>query len=290
MARVFKNQLMKIGVTGGGGFIGSRICSLLNDLGYDTLNISRSNNYDILDNTSLKKLPKLDFIIHLAAATYVPASYEDPRTFFELNVQGCNNILNIAKRDKAKFIFFSSYLYANPEVIPTPESHQTKPTNPYAASKLLAEDLCKFYHDFFEIEVVIVRPFNVFGVGQNKEFLIPKIISKAQKGKVQLFDSRPKRDYIYVDDVAQAIISLITAPQFPSFNIFNIGSGKSYSVAEVVQIIFEALGKPIDVAYEDENQNIPILETIADVSKLEKETGWKPTTSFKNGINKMIAE
>ncbi len=279
---------MTIGVTGSSGFIGSYLVKKLRASKYEVIEISRTKGYNVLDADSLKVLPKIDIIIHLAAVTYVPESFNKPASFFDVNVQGTNNMLDVARINNSKFIFISSYLYGIPSTLPTNEQHPLTPTNPYAASKLMAENLCKHYNSFFNTNVVIIRPFNIYGKGQAKEFLIPKIINLARTGKLSLFDSRPKRDYVYIEDLVESIISLIDYKPNNGFEIFNVGSGKSYSVKEVVKVVLDNLKNPVEVSYDDETQEIPIPNTVADISALNKATGWKPTVSLAQGIQKMI--
>jgi UDP-glucose 4-epimerase len=279
---------MIIGVTGSSGFIGSYLVQKLQVAKHDVIEISRAKGYDILVPASLNSLPKMDIIIHLAAVTYVPESFNSPSHFFNVNVQGTNNMLDVARINNSKFIFISSYLYGIPSTLPTNEQHALTPTNPYAASKLMAENLCKHYNSFFNTEVVIVRPFNIYGKGQAKEFLIPKIIDLARTGTLSLFDSRPKRDYVYVEDLIHAIVSLIDHVPESGFQIFNVGSGESYSVKEVVKIVLDNLKNPVEVSYDDETKEIPIPNTVADISALNKATEWKPTVSLAEGIQKMM--
>lgn len=276
---------MKIGITGANGFVGKHLQKSLIKQGFDIELITRQNGYDILDLEGLKSLPKLDTIIHLAAKSYVPDAYKDPQSFFETNVSGTNNILEIARRDDAKFIFLSSYAYGNPEQIPTPESHRLVAANPYAASKILGEDLCNYYKEFFDLNTFILRPFNIYGPGQGDHFLIPKIIRQAQEGAISLFDSTPKRDYVHVLDVVSAIIACVNCNEDHDNHIYNIASGTSHSVADVVDLVVKEFPKDdIAVHYAGSDRPNEIMETIGDISKAYESLKWKPKYDLELGF------
>ena len=191
-----------IAVTGSSGFIGSHLISGLQSAGYNLLEIDIENGFDILDWKKLNKIGKFDIMIHLAAKSFVPDSFKNPKRFFEFNYLSTLNALEISKNHNAKFIYFSSYLYGNPKYLPIDENHPFSPHNPYAQSKLICEKLCEGYYRDFNVPITIFRPFNIYGSGQSGNFVIPSIIDQLNNGMLTLKDPRPKRDYVHVKDIA----------------------------------------------------------------------------------------
>src|SRR5688572_17268499 len=115
-------------------------------------------------------------VIHLAGRSYVPDSWEHPLAFYEMNVLGTLRVLEYCRANAARLVHVSSYVYGNPRSLPIAEDHPTQATTPYAHSKLLAEECCRFYAEKLGLGIVVVRPFNVYGPGQKEPFLIPSLI------------------------------------------------------------------------------------------------------------------
>ena len=184
-------------------------------------------------------------------------------------------------------MFLSSYLYGNPESLPIRETAPIITPNPYALSKKLAEDVCRFYSSSFGLSIAILRPFNVFGPGQSDRFIIPSIIRQVLGGReVKVEDLEPRRDYIYVRDLVLAIRKALSSNA--PLSICNIGSGESYSVAEIIQMIQDALGSHLPVHSGNSRRKDEIMNTIADVSAAAKLFGWAPKWSFAQGIRETI--
>jgi UDP-glucose 4-epimerase len=178
-------------------------------------------------------------------------------------------------------------LYGEPEYQPIDEKHPLKPHNPYGHSKLICEKLSEGYNKDFNVPVIIFRPFNIFGPGQNKEFLIPGIMEQLKTGMITLKDPRPKRDYIYVSEVVKAVLLAIDYEE-TNYEIFNLGYGKSYSVAEVVNMICELSKANAAVNYSKERRQNEVLDTVADISKLNSILNWKPEIDLKKGLKMII--
>ena len=126
---------------------------------------------------------KLDHVIHLASRTYVPASWENPLDFYRTNASGTTNILDLCRKQGCSLTYVSSYVYGTPQYLPVDENHPVAPVSPYNHSKLVAEDICRFYSEQFGVPVTILRPVNIFGPGQNPSFLIPFIIEQVDSLK-----------------------------------------------------------------------------------------------------------
>lgn len=183
----------------------------------------------------------------------------------------------------------SSYLYGNPEVLPILETAPLSATNPYALSKKLTEDCCEFYSNSFGIGVTIFRLFNVFGPGQSKNFLLQSIIEQIDKGgSIEVKDLEPKRDYIYIADVVDAIIHAVDCRE--RLNIFNLGSGISYSVEEMINIVQELRQTNLPVFSSGQRRKDEIMDTVADISKAKQHFGWSPQYSLSDGIRQFLNE
>jgi len=183
-------------------------------------------------------------------------------------------------------VFISSYLYGNPETLPIPETAKIYTPNPYALSKKTAEDYCKFYADSYAVKVVVIRPFNLYGAGQLTHFLIPEIILQVLKGKeIKIKDLEPKRDYIYITDFIDAIIRSLNINEF---QIFNIGSGISYSVGEIIEMVQKICGTDLLVISSAEKRQAEIIDTIADISKAKELLNWVPVTSMYDGLSAIV--
>ena len=198
-------------ITGADGFLGRYISKDLVQRGFDVY-FRRRTDGDVRDSATWEQFPEANYLIHLAGTTFVPASWDNPTEFVQSNLISTSHALDYCRKHKTKMIFFSTYLYSKTARQPTIEEEKIDPANPYALSKLMGEQLCTFYANHFDVEVVVLRPFNVFGSGQDPRFLIPSIISQAKVGsEIRVLDSRPSRDYIFVDDLVDAVVKSMSA-------------------------------------------------------------------------------
>ncbi len=275
-------------VTGSSGFIGRALCPALRLGGHAVVEMTRSNG-DICDAATFDRIGNADHVIHLAGSTYVPDSWTDPLSFHRTNVMGTASVLEYCRRSGARLTFVSSYLYGTPERLPVAESAVPRPNNPYALSKLLAEQLCEFYAAHHATNVAVLRPFNVFGPGQKKHFLIPKILDQVIQGKpIQIKDLAPRRDYVYIDDLIDALVKTLDAPA--GYNLCNIGSGVSISVKESIDIIQSVAGSHLPVICDGEVRPNEINDVYADINRARALLAWRPRLTFREGIERMLAE
>jgi nucleoside-diphosphate-sugar epimerase len=278
---------MIIAVSGSSGFLGKRVVTSLLKKGHEVLEIDVSKGFDILDMEALKGLKSFDVFVHLAAKSFVPLSYKQPHEFYNLNINGVINGLELCRLNIAKFVFISSYVYGTPMYLPIDENHRLEGFNPYSESKIIGETICENYHKYFGVPSIILRPFNIYGTGQNDNFLIPLILNQAKMGKIRLLDPDPRRDFVYVDDVVYAI-KLAVEDKKIDFEKFNIGSGKSFSVEQVVSFVNKIYGGLLDVSFEAKERKNEVLDTVADISKINLQLNWTPKTELFDGLKSMI--
>lgn len=282
-------KTMKIAVTGGSGFIGSNLVNKLNKLGIEILRLDVSNGIDITDWDKIENIGKFDVLFHLAAKSFVPESYKNPKDYFHSNIIGTLNVLELCRKYSARVIFTSSYIYGYPEYLPIDEKHPVRGFNPYSQSKIIGEKLCEGYNRDFGVPVIIIRPFNVYGAGQNSNFLIPLMIKQVKDGGIFLKTSKPRRDFVHVDDVVEAYIKCMEYND-SSFEIFNLGCGISYSVKEIVEMAVKNINHEVSVSFTEELRENEIMNTVADISKAINILGWKPKISLDNGITRLMKD
>jgi UDP-glucose 4-epimerase len=282
-------MIKTIAVTGSSGFIGSKLIDNLRKDGFEILELDLKNGFDLTDNDCLEKISPFDVVVHLAAKSYVPDSFIYPIQFYYNNYTSTLNILELARKFNSKVIFFSSYVYGNPRYLPIDESHPLEAHNPYAQSKIICEKLCEGYSRDFDLPVIIFRPFNIYGTGQNSYFLIPSILNQAKTGLVKLQDSRPKRDFIFIDDVISAIRLAISSSASHS-DVFNLGYGVSYSISDIINAIREFYLHDFDVEFSGETRKNEVMDVVADTRHAKAGLLWDPKICLKEGIAKMIKE
>lgn len=275
-------------VTGGSGFIGRHLIKRLQLAGKSVLCLS-SRDGDIAEYSTWKDLPTARVVIHLAGKTYVPNSWSNSAEFLRVNVIGAEHAIAYCEKTGANLVMASGYLYGIPDQLPITEKLVPRPNNPYALSKYIAEQLGQFYSNYHGLSITILRIFNVYGPGQNKEFLIPKIINQIKsESQIRLNSLTPRRDYVYIDDVIDAIESAIKLKE--GFNTINIGSGISYSVKEIVDIIQSVAASDLPIISDGVDRPQEIFDVYADISIANKILNWKPKHSLASGVVNIISE
>jgi nucleoside-diphosphate-sugar epimerase len=276
-------------VTGATGFIGRRLAHRLGLEACDVVGLG-SRDGDIASPSTLEKFADREFlhVFHLAGKTYVPDSWTDPHAFYRANVLGTANVLEFCRRGRFALTFVSAYLYGQPKRLPIPESSAVAPNNPYALSKHLAEELCRFYSEVHGTRVTVVRPFNAYGPGQPDRFLIPTIVKQVlHADEIVVQDLSPKRDYLYLDDLVDGLVK--TLPCRGAFNAYNFGTGTSMSVRDVIDSVQDVAGTRKNVRCDSAVRPGEIPDVVADCSKAMRELDWRPQHSFREGIRKTLA-
>ena len=183
--------------------------------------------------------------------------------------------------------FISSYLYGMPESLPMSETHRIVPNNPYALSKHMAEAAYDFYAHFYGVPVTVIRPFNIYGIGQKAHFLVPEIIAQVKAGRrIQVKDLKPRRDYLYLDDLVSGL--LCTLQNTGGYRVYNFGSGSSISVKQIIDAIQRVAGTSLEIVDEGQSRRDEIPDVYADISKARRELAWSPRHSFEDGIRKIL--
>jgi len=298
---------MKILITGVAGFIGSNLADCLIEKGYSVKGIDNlaygvkeqipeGVDFHQLDIRSKKIYPLfegVDHVFHLAAKNCISDCQADAVETADINVTGTVCVFEAARRAAVKKIVYaeSSAVYEGSDLFPTPES-EIKPESFYAASKVASMYFAEAYKKFCDSRFTGLRYFNVYGPRQDYRRTIPPVMSafviKLLKGRSPPIygTGEKKRDFIYVDDVNDFHLQCITDARTDG-KVYNVGSGKNYSVNEIYQIISELLGihkppihKP-ELAGETE-------VTLADITEATG-LGWQPKVDIREGLQKMIA-
>lgn len=302
----------KILVTGAGGFIGSHLCERLAQLGAEVTALVRYNSKglhgfleespvdlkdktkvvfgDIRDeNTFRVNLKDIDIVYHLAAVPGIPYSFLYPRDIFEINTLGALNLLNAARDNKPKKIILvsSAETYGDYKYLPIDEEHPQYPKSPYAACKAAMEKLAWSFIYAYEMPVIIVRLFNNYGPRQSARAVTPTIITQMlSSNEIKIGSLYPRRDYTFVLDTVEAFIKVAKLKE--NGEVFNISSGKSASVQEIIDIVSKILDKKDLKIITDEKRVRPghseVPDLRADCSKLKEKTGWQPAYSYEDGL------
>ncbi len=306
--------MSRILVTGGAGFIGSHLCERLlarkdevtvvdnfNDF-YDPaikranasrLSAARIVEADIRDAAAMAEVFEAGFdaVVHLAAMAGVRPSLRDPLHYEDVNVRGTLILLEeIKRREGLRFVFASSSsVYGANESVPfTEEDDIHHPVSPYAATKRAGELHCYTYHHLYGIPTTCLRFFTVYGPRQRPEMAIHKFVANLLAGKPIPFygDGSTRRDYTYIDDIVDGVVRAIDRCQ--GYEIYNLGESQTTSLAELVGLVGEECGVE-PVLDRQPMQPGDVLVTYADVSKAERELGYRPTTPVREGLKRFVA-
>lgn len=277
----------KILIAGHTGFVGKHLSAQLDSKGFlNIIPISRSNGFDLSCASNSYDID-CNIVVNLSGLVGIDFSWKEPEKFYKENYLTTLNLLEIARKNNAAFIQISSYVYGEPEYQPIDECHNVKGYNPYASSKILSEKLCIDYANYYHLPVTIIRPFNLYGINQSNHFLITQLIEAAiSKSNIEIYDFDAKRDYLWVGDLVNGILKVIET-QKESLNIYNIGSGKSYSAREIINIFSAHISSFRDYVTNN-GQKILIQDCICDNSLFSKDFSWQPKTSMEDGIAKII--
>jgi UDP-glucose 4-epimerase len=297
---------MKSIVTGGAGFIGSHVVEQLLGRGtevvvIDNFSTGRPENLsefsgsvrlveaDISTPGSwMAEFKGVDHVFHLAALADIVPSIENPVSYYRSNVDGTFNVLEAARAASVEKLVYaaSSSCYGIPDEFPTKETAEIRPQYPYALTKYLGEELVRHWNQVYDLPAISLRLFNVYGTRSRTSgtygavfgvFLAQKL---AGKPFTVVGDGKQTRDFTYVSDVAAAFIS--AAMSSLSGGVFNVGSGRTVSINELVEL----LGGP--VTHIPKRPGEPDC-TFADIAKITAALDWRPRVPIADGVREVVA-
>jgi UDP-glucose 4-epimerase len=288
-------------VTGGCGFIGSRVSRLLQENGDNVtaLDINPNNTIpnvrvrqaDIRDYLAVDRACRdMDTVMHLAAVVGVPLSLENPTLFWEVNTTGTLNVLEAArKRDVERFFYASSNaVYGQYPALKEgiPENYPKKPANPYGASKLAAEALVGSYQESYGLNTVTVRWSNVYGPNQQERNVVWIFIERALEGEPLYLHGggQQGRDFTYVDDVARGGLEALERGR--EGEIYNISSGETKTVRELAEIIKRET--PSTQLIEKPKRPGDATQGALNIAKAREELGYRPRYSLEEGVKACV--
>ena len=311
---------MRILVTGGAGYIGSIAVEMLRKAGFEISildNCSTGHSDSVPTGTRFiegsllnpgdiaNSLADCDAVMHFAGKSLVGESVEKPELYWSVNVTGTRNLLDQMSSARISKIVFSSSaaVYGEPNVIPILETSSTNPTNPYGATKLAIDEMLTAKAQSHGIAAASLRYFNVAGALNTdrgwlaerhspETHLIPNVLRSSTSNPVKVFgtdwptvDGTCIRDYVHVVDLIDAHIRALNSLLFSEHQIFNLGSGKGYSVREVIQAISVARGSEVPTIDSPRREGDPAV-LISEISKARAVLGWQP----KRDLNVMVTD
>jgi nucleoside-diphosphate-sugar epimerase len=301
-------------ITGIAGFIGSSLARALlaqgdEVRGIDNLSTGAIENIsevlgqidfreaDLLDSDAIRHACRdVDYVLHQAAIPSVPRSVLDPSASNRANVDGTLNLLIAARDARVKRVVYaaSSSAYGDTPTLPKHEDMLPNPLSPYAVSKLAGEYYMAAFHKCYGLETVRLRYFNIFGPRQDPNSpysgVLAKFISKMLKGErpVIFGDGRQTRDFTYVDNAVRAnLLACEAAPVEVAGRVFNIASGKRVSLNETFRLLASLTGYVGSAEYADSRAG-DIQHSLADLSRAEKQLGYRPLVPFEEGLRRTV--
>jgi UDP-glucose 4-epimerase len=303
---------MRVLVTGTTGFIGSELAPRLSKIGHDVYCLERymSGHYtpngrkqlqtvyaNLNDHFAIRNTIKTvqpEIIVHLAALTPVAYSYDRPSEVLETNFVATANLAETALRDDdnlRQFIFAgTSECYGNQTEFPIKEDARFYPTSPYSVSKLAAVNYLQYMHVAYNFPVTIIFPFNTYGRGHSKFFVVERMLSQMLNGEkeVHLGDPEPVRDFLYASDHVEGYVKALNHPEAVG-EIFNICTGTGIKISELAKKCAEMTGFQGDIVWSTiPRRPLDIYTLIGDNTKARNVLGWTPTVSLEDGLKMTI--
>ena len=306
----FKGQ--RVLVTGGAGFVGSKIVERLLDLqasvmilddfftGQDS-NLPAAWSFDLVRGTVCDEelvdrcVREADYVVH-AAARNIIISTKNPREDFETNIGGTLNILMAARKHQPKRLVYTSStsVYGNPRHLPINEDEGLNPLTPYAVSKLAGEHYCLAFYESYDVPAGVVRYSNVYGPNQDPANPYCGVVARfleaiAAGNPPQIHgDGEQTRDYTYVDDAVEGTLAALASPRSEG-QALNLGTGTEISVNRLANTIAELWGKRIEPVHIDRRDIDNIRRRVLNIEKARKVLRWVPAVTLREGLRRTIA-
>jgi UDP-glucose 4-epimerase len=299
-------------ITGGAGFIGSRVTEILVDRGYEVRIFDNLARPDLAALERLVASPHVeliegdvryadavrravtgsDFVIHLAAVS-INKSIADPAESLDINIIGSNHVFQAAADERVRRLVFASSasVYGEPERLPMPEEGPFHPATPYCLSKLAAEHLLDFYGRTTGLEWNALRYFNVYGPGQKVSAYYTSVVlaflTRIQAGEPPIIDGEGSQsmDFIHVQDIARATADAMESERWGY--AMNIGTGITTSIADLAAILIEVSGVDVEPIFRP--RDVLVSRRAADIALAEDVMGWKPEISVEDGLRDLVA-
>jgi dTDP-glucose 4,6-dehydratase len=307
----------RILVTGGAGFISSNLVRhLLANTPHEVVSLDAltyagnlENLADVMSHERLsfvhgdirdaglvrELVSHVDVIVNAAAESHVEKSIaEGASEFVTTNVEGTQILLDAIRESPVErfLLVSSSEVYGTAERAPMDEEHPLNPRSPYAATKAGGDRLAYSYHVTYGLPIVIVRPFNNYGPRQHPEKVVPRFVTQALAGEALTIhgDGSASRDWLYVDDDAEAIEALIAAPlEDVAGEVVNVATGVDVAVADVADLVLDAVGNPSATTVYVDDRPGQVDRHIGSTAKIERLTGWRARTSLERGLERTVA-
>jgi UDP-glucuronate 4-epimerase len=306
-------------ITGGAGFIGSHLVErLLAEGGWHITVVDDFNDFydpsikrdnvaehlsnkqfrlveaDIRDYDALKKAfagTSYDCVVHLAARAGVGPSLREPRLYVETNINGTLNLLELARKAAVRQFVFgsSSSVYGvNPKVPFSEDDPIFNPISPYAATKAAGELICHTDSHLYDMRIVCLRFFTVYGARQRPDLAIHKFAKLISAGKpIPVFgDGTTRRDYTYIDDIIAGVRSAIDY-EGTKYEVINLGESRTVELRELISLLEDVLGKRAQIDRQPPQPG-DVPQTLADISKARKLLGYDPQTEIETGIRRFV--
>lgn len=289
---------MRVMITGAGGFVGQHLQPLLKKQGWDML-ATGHDTLDIMDSSAIRRVLKdyePDAIIHLAAQSKVGASWEQPEHTAEVNILGSVKLYAefVQQNPQGKFLYIGSsdvYGITAKKENKLTEDMPCAPQNPYSISKLAAEQMLLQMARKYKTKVICTRSFNHYGPGQNRGFVVSDFASQLAEIKlgyrepaIYVGNLTAKREFIYVDDVAEAYITLLAEKN--ADGIYNVAAGSPTGIEFILKSLLEIASIDVEIRVDEKKLRPVDIKAFCGSNVKLSCLGWKPKTSLQEGLRK----
>ncbi len=299
-------------VTGGAGFIGLHVIPRLLDQGFrvrilDSMThraqreevevLIKSGKVELVENDIRygsgvqRAIEGCEYVVHLAAVS-INKSLADPDESLDINIMGGHNVIYSAAKSGVKKVIFASSasVYGDPKKLPMCETDEAAPLTPYCISKRTVEDLLRMYGKSHNLNWLALRFFNVYGPGQKTgayyTSVINHFVNRLKQGQPPIIDGKGQQsmDFVHVHDVADAVVMSLMSQA--SAEILNVGTGVSTTIAELAQILIDAVGVDVQPIFNE--REVLVSRRAADVSLIKDLVGWSPKIGVIDGMRQLV--